>query len=64
MRMSHDAFSVNASLITKEMREQLEKEYLDIKKNQTVEQLYERISLRFVAAVGLKFGKFAILGQT
>ena len=56
MRMAHDAFSINASLITKEMSEQLEKEYLDIKKNQTVEQLYEQISLRSVKRVGLQVG--------
>ena len=56
MRMAHDAHYINASQISKEMKEQLEKEYQTIKGNQTVEQLYEQISLRFVVvAVGSQF---------
>ena len=48
MRMAQDAYFMNTTLLTETpgLRDQLEKEYREIKKNQTVEQLYEQIALR------------------
>ena len=46
MRMANDPFNIISSLISPEMSNNLRAEYEQVKKNQTVEQLYERIALK------------------
>lgn len=45
MRMAHDPYFVRAELMTN-MSNDLKVEYMNVKKNRTVEQLYELIALK------------------
>ena len=46
MRMANDPFNIISNLISPEMSNNLRAEYEQVKKNQTVEQLYEQIALK------------------
>ena len=45
MRMAHDPYLVRAELMSN-MSNDLKVEYMNVKKNRTVEQLYELIALK------------------
>ena len=48
MRLAHDAYTTSASLISADVRADLENEYQRIKGNMSVEQLYQEIALKSV----------------